>query len=322
MKKLILVLLVLAAAGGGYYYYKIRNARPEPVVTTQPLSRGDVVDTVGATGTLQAVETVDVGTQVSGVVRELHADFNSIVKKGQVIARLDPQLIETQIEQQTANVQRAEADLERLKVAMADAKQKLERAQQMSAKQLIPKTDLETAEVNVRSADAQIKSSEASLVQAKAQLNNQRVNLGYTTIVAPIDGIVISRNVDQGQTVAASMNAPTLYIIAADLTKMQVLANIDEADVGRMRPNQRVTFRVDAFPTDTFIGQVAQVRLQPTTVQNVVTYSTVISVPNPELKLKPGMTANVSIEVARKNNVLRIPNAATRFRPTVEISRC
>jgi HlyD family secretion protein len=319
MKKLIWFVLVLALIGGGYYYYKLRNAKPEPQVTTQALSRGDVVDSVGATGTLEAVKTVNVGTQVSGVVQALYADFNTIVKQGQVIAKLDPQLIQTQIEQQNANVARAQADLDRLKVSLADAKQKLDRAQQMSAKQLIPQTELETAEVNVKSAEAQIKSSEASLVQAQAQLNNQKVNLGYTTITAPIDGIVIQRSVDQGQTVAASMNAPTLYVIAADLTKMQVLANIDEADVGRMRPGQRVTFRVDAFPTDTFIGEVAQVRLQPTTVQNVVTYSTVISVPNQELKLKPGMTANVSIEVARKNNVLRIPNAATRFRPTTEM---
>src|SRR5688572_26116407 len=319
MKKLILFVVVVALIGGGYYWYRVRNARPEPTVMTQPLSRGDVVDSVGATGTLEAVETVEIGTQVSGVVQELHADFNSIVKKGQVIARLDPQLIQTQIEQQTANVQRAEADLARLEVALADAKQKLDRAQQMSAKQLIPKTDLETAEVNVRSAEAQIKSSEASLTQARAQLNNQKVNLAYTTIVAPIDGIIISRNVDQGQTVQSSMNAPTLYVIAADLTKMQVLANIDEADVGRMRPGQRVTFRVDAFPTDTFVGSVAQVRLQPAVVQNVVTYSTVISVPNPELKLKPGMTANVNIEIARRNGVLRVPNAATRFRPTTEM---
>src|SRR5918993_1943034 len=319
IKKLILFVIVLAAAGGGYYYYKLKTARPEPAVMTQPLSRGDVVETVGATGTLEAVETVDVGTQVSGVVRELHADFNSIVKKGQVIARLDPQLIETQIEQQSANVARAEADLERLKVSLADAEQKLRRAEQMSAKQLIPKTELETAEVNVQAAKAQIKSSEASLTQARAQLNNQKVNLNYTTIVAPIDGIVISRNVDQGQTVQSSMNAPTLYVIAADLTKMQVLANIDEADVGRMRPGQHVTFRVDAFPTETFTGTVAQVRLQPAVVQNVVVYSTVISVPNPELKLKPGMTANVNIEIHRKNNVLRVPNAATRFRPTPEM---
>ena len=319
MKKLILFVVVLAVIGGGYYWYRVRNARPEPQVMTQPLSRGDVVDSVGATGTLEAVKTVNVGTQVSGVVQELFADFNTIVKQGQVIAKLDPQLIQTQIEQQSANVARAEADLDRLKVARADALQKLDRAKQMSAKQLIPLTELETAEVNVKSAEAQIKSSEASLTQAQAQLNNQKVNLAYTTIKAPIDGIVIQRSVDQGQTVAASMNAPTLYIIAADLTKMQVIANIDEADVGRMRPHQHVTFRVDAFPTDTFTGEVTQVRLQPTTVQNVVTYSTVISVPNSELKLKPGMTANVSIEINRKNNVLRIPNAATRFRPTAEM---
>jgi HlyD family secretion protein len=294
----------------------MRRNQPDPTVTTQPLTRGDVVDTVGATGTLEAVETVDVGTQVSGVVQQLFADFNSIVRKGQVIAKLDPSLIQTQIEQQTANVIRAEADLERLRVNLADAKQKLDRAQQMAERNLIPRTELETAEVNVKSADAQIRSSEAALTQARAQLNNQRVNLGYTTILAPIDGIVISRNVDQGQTVAASMNAPTLFIIAADLTKMQVLANIDEADVGRMRPGQTVTFRVDAFPNDTFSGAVEQVRLQPAVVQNVVTYSTVIAVPNAELKLKPGMTANVSIEIARRSSALRIPNAALRFRPT------
>jgi HlyD family secretion protein len=319
MKKLILIVLVLVATGAGVWAYMLRRNTAQPNVTTQALSRGDVVETVGATGTLEAVETVDVGTQVSGVVQSLYADFNSIVKKGQVIAKLDPQLIETQIQQQEANVTRAEADLERLKVSLADARQKLERAEQMSAKNLIPRTELETAQVNVKSAEAQIRSSEAALTQARAQLNNQRVNLGYTTITAPIDGIVISRNVDQGQTVAASMNAPTLYIIAADLTKMQVVANIDEADVGRMRPGQVVNFRVDAYPTDTFTGSVEQVRLQPAVVQNVVTYSTVISVPNPELKLKPGMTANVTIEIARRNNVLRVPNRALSFRPTEDM---
>ncbi len=253
-----------------------------------PVTRGDVVDAVAATGTLQAVETVDVGTQVSGTVQELYADFNSIVRKGQVIARLDPSLIQTQIEQQEANVTRSEADLERLKVALADARQKYDRAKAMFDRNLIPRTDLETAEVNVKSADAQIKSSEASLVQAKASLNNQKVNLDHTVITAPIDGIVISRSVDQGQTVAASMNAPTLYVLAADLTKMQVLANIDEADVGRMRPGQLVTFRVDAFPTETFNGVVEQVRLQPAVVQNVVTYSTVIAVPEQRAEAQAG----------------------------------
>jgi HlyD family secretion protein len=319
MKKAAFVLFILGAVTGGFYFYRVRTAAPEPVVTTQPFSRGDIVDAVSATGTLEAVETVEVGTQVSGVVRELNADFNSIVRKGQVIARLDPQLIQTQIEQQSANVLRAQADVERLKVSQADAEQKLERAQQLSARSLIPRTDLETAEVDVHEAKAQVKAAEASLIQAQAQLKNQKVNLGYTTITAPIDGIVISRNVDAGQTVAASMNAPTLFVLAADLTQMQVVADIDESDVGRIRPGQSVSFHVDAYPTDRFTGTVTQVRLQPTVVQNVVTYSTVITVPNAQLKLKPGMTANVSIEIVRRTDVLRVANAAIRFRPTAEM---
>ena len=285
-----------------------------------PVTRGDVVDAVAATGTLQAVETVDVGTQVSGTVQELYADFNSIVRKGQVIARLDPSLIQTQIEQQEANVTRSEADLERLKVGLADAKQKYDRAKAMFDKSLIPQTDLETAEVNVKSADAQIKSSEASLVQAKASLNNQKVNLDHTIITAPIDGIVISRNVDQGQTVAASMNAPTLYILAADLTKMQVLANIDEADVGRMRPGQNVTFRVDAFPTETFTGVVEQVRLQPAVVQNVVTYSTVIAVPEPGAEAQAGHDGERQHRGrARNRTCCASRRRRLRFRPTEEM---
>src|SRR5919106_222740 len=318
MKKIFLFIVVLGALGGGYYY-KVRTATAEPTVMTQPFTRADIVDTVGATGTLEAVTTVEVGTQVSGTVQDLYADFNSIVRKGQVIARLDPSLIQTQIEQQRANVTRAEADLERLRVSLADAQQKLSRAKELSARSLIPKTELETAEINVQTAQAQIRSSVAGLTQARSQLNTQQVNLGHTVIRAPIDGIVISRNVDQGQTVAASMNAPVLYSLAADLTKMQVIANIDEAEIGKMRPGQPVIFRVDAYAADTFHGTVEQVRLQPTTVQNVVTYATVISVPNEELKLKPGMTATVTIEVSRKNNVLRAPNAALRFRPTEDI---
>ena len=285
-------------------------------MSTVPVSRGDIVERVQATGTLEAVTTVDVGTQVSGVVQELYADFNSIVRKGQVIARLDPSILQVQIESQQANVVRAQADLDRLKVALVDAEQKYDRAKAMFAKELVPKTDLEAAELAVKSADAQIKSSAASLTQSNASLNQAKVNLGYTVITSPIDGIVISRNVDPGQTVASSMNAPTLFVIAADLTKMQVVANIDESDVGRMRPGQVVSFRVDAYPTDTFIGAVEQVRLQPAVVQNVVVYSTVIAVPNPQLKLKPGMTATVGIEVARRNNALRVPTAAVRFRPT------
>ena len=319
MKRLILIIIVLAAVGAGAGAFYMRKTTKEPEVRTAQISRGDVVQSVQATGTLEAVTTVEIGAQVSGIVQELYADFNSIVKKGQVIARLDPTILDTQIEQQRANVARSEADLDRLRVTRDDAQQKLKRAEALAEKNLLPRSELETAQVNLRSAEAQIKSSEAGLVQAKSQLNTAQVNREHTVITAPIDGIVIQRAVEPGQTVNAGMSAPKLFVLAADLAKMQVNANIDEADVGNMRPGQAVTFRVDAFPTETFTGAVQQVRLQPTTVQNVVTYQTVIDVPNPQLKLKPGMTANVNIEITRRSNVLRIPAAATRFRPTTEI---
>ena len=320
MKKTVLALVILGAlGGGGFAYYKYRKTPVEPTITTAAVTRGDIADTVGATGTLQAVTTVQVGTQVSGIVQDLYADFNTLVKKGQVIARLDASTIQTQIEQARANLARAQADLERLKVASDDANNKLRRARELSARQLIPASDLETAEVTARAADAQIRSAEASITQSQASLRQNEVNLEHTVITAPIDGLVISRNVDRGQTVAASMQAPTLFVLAADLTKMQVIANLDESDVGRIRPGQVVRFHVDAYPTEEFTGKVTQVRLQPIIQQNVVTYATVIDVPNLELKLKPGMTANVNVEIARRTNVVRVPNAALRFRPTNEI---
>ncbi len=235
---------------------------------------------------------MQVGSQVSGNIKALYADFNSIVKKGQIVAELDPSLLQTQIEQARANVIRSQADLDRLKVSLEDARIKLKRTESLAARKLVSPQELETAQVAVRSAEAQIKSSEASLSQSKASLNQNEVNLQHTVIEAPIDGIVISRNVDVGQTVAASMNAPMLFIIAEDLTKMQVNANVDESDVGRIRAGQVVKFRVDAYPLEEFTGAVSQVRLQPIVTQNVVTYATVIDVPNTELKLKPGMTAN------------------------------
>jgi HlyD family secretion protein len=252
MKKLITIIIVLAVAGGGAAAYYMRKQTKEPDVRTAPITRGDVVDSVQATGTLEAVTTVEVGSQVSGIVQELYADFNSIVKKGHVIARLDPTILDTQIEQQRANVTRSEADLERLRVTLADAKQKLERAKALTEKNLLPRTELETADVNVRSAEAQIRSSEAGLVQAKSQLHTAEVNREHTVITAPIDGIVIQRAVEPGQTVNAGMSAPKLFVLAADLTKMQVNANIDESDVGRLSEGEAVTFRVDAFPNDSF----------------------------------------------------------------------
>lgn len=319
MRKAILIVVMVAAAAAGYGYYVYTEKELPPTVSTAKVTRGDVAETVGATGILQAVTTVQVGTQVSGTLLQLNADFNSLVHKGQILARLDPSLFQTQIEQAKANLLRAQADLDRLRVSADDARTKLVRAQELAEKKLIAQTDLEAAQVDVRSADAQLRSQQAAVAQAEASLRQNQVNLEHTIIQAPIDGLVISRNVDVGQTVAASMSAPTLFVLAADLTKMQVVASLDESDVGRIRPGQVARFRVDAYPNEEFTGSVTQVRLQPQTVQNVVTYSTVINVPNPELKLKPGMTANVNVEIARRNNVLRVPNAALRFRPANEI---
>ena len=317
MKKAVLTVILLATVGGGAYaYLNYRSGDEAPTIATATVTRGDISDSVGATGTLQAVTTIQVGTQVSGTLAELNADFNSLVRKGQVLARLEPSLFETQIEQARANLIRAQADLERLRVTLDDADIKLERARELADRQLIPQTELDAADVAVRSTAAQIRSAQAQVTQAEASLNQNQVNLQHTVIRSPIDGMVISRDVDVGQTVAASMQAPTLFVLAADLTEMQVVANIDESDVGRIRPGQAVSFRVDAYPAEDFTGMVSQVRLQPQVVQNVVTYSTVIDVPNLELKLKPGMTANVNIEIARRSDAIRVPNAALRFRPT------
>jgi len=313
----ILALLAVVTVGG-YAYHRVTENDAPPSVSKVKVTRGDVVESVSATGQLQAVTTVQVGSQVSGTVAQLNADFNSLVHKGEVIARLDPSLFQTQIDQARANLVKSQADLERLRVAVDDASAKLQRAEQLAKASLIAQMDLEDAQVTARSAEAQLRAQEAAVNQAQASLDQNTVSLEHTVIVAPIDGLVISRNVDVGQTVAASMSAPVLFVLAADLTEMQVIADLDESDVGRIRPGQAVTFRVDAYPNDQFRGQVSQLRLQPTTVQNVVTYSTVIDVPNPDLKLKPGMTANVTIEIMRRENVLRLPNSALRFRPTAE----
>ena len=319
MKKALFVIIVIGAGYTAYAYYGLRKTEFVPEVSTVTLTRGNVVDTVGATGALEAVTTVQVGSQVSGIIEALYADYNSIVREGEVIARLEPSLFETQIEQGMANLARAEADVERLRVTLDDARAQLVRSEDLSSRSLISTKELEAAQVAVRSAEAQIKSSEAGVTQSRASLNQNEVNLGHTVITAPIDGIVIARQVDVGQTVAASMSAPELFIIAADLTKMRVIANIDESDVGRIRPGQPVTFSVDAYPAEEFEGTVSQIRLEPVVQQNVVTYATVIDVPNNELKLKPGMTATVTLEIARRENILRVPNSALRFRPTPDM---
>ncbi len=284
-------------------------------LVTTPVERGDIADVVGATGVLQAVTTVQVGSQVSGTIKELLADFNSTVRKGQVIGRLDPSLFEARAAQSRANLASAKAQVERSGAAIADAKQKLDRAKELAGQSLLPASDLETAQANYDQAVAQLRANEAAVSQAAAALNQAEVDLGHTVITSPIDGVVLARNVDVGQTVAASFQAPVLFVIANDLTQMQVNASVDEADIGRVKAGQGVTFRVDAFPDETFRGRLEQVRLQPVTAQNVVTYNTIVAVDNKGQRLMPGMTATVSVVIDERRDALRLPAAALRFRP-------
>lgn len=309
---------LLAAAGLAAGAYFSRGVSAGVDISTVTLTRGDVVVSVGATGSLEAVKTVEVGSQVSGAVEELFADFNSIVRKGQLLAKLNPSAAVQGVEEAQAAVVKAEADLEGQRVSRDAAAQAAARQRLLAGRQISALTDLQAAEVALRSAEANVRSAEARLQQARAALSQAEVTLQKTVVTSPIDGIVVSRNVDVGQTVAATMQAPTLFLIAADLSQMRLNARVDESDVGQVRAGQAVRFRVDAFPADEFTGTVAQVRLAPTVEQNVVSYDTIIEVPNAALKLRPGMTANVTIEVARRDNVLRVANAALRFRPNEE----
>lgn len=273
---------------------------------TVAVTRGPITQAVTATGTLNPVQNVQVGSQVSGNIQKLFADFNSIVKAGQVIAQIDPVVFQ-------ANVNQAEGELENTRAALELARLNAARTQALVAKQNSAQSDLDQATANLHQAEANVKIKEGALQKAKADLD-------HCTITSPIDGIVISRNVDVGQTVAASLQAPVIFTIANDLAKMQIDANVAEADVGGVAIDQDVEFTVDAFPSQAFHGKVVQVRNAPITVQNVVTYDTVIGVTNPELKLKPGMTANVSIVSAHRESVLKIPNGALRFRMPDESS--
>jgi HlyD family secretion protein len=317
--KLIIAATAVALTGLSAVVLLADRGGADVDISTLPVTRGNVVVTVSATGTVEAVTTVEVGSQVSGDIQALYADFNSIVHKGQLLARIDPTALQAQVGQARASVTRAEAEVEQLKVAFDQANLDLARTRKLAAKQLVAPSDLDEAVVAQRLAEVQLESADASAVQARAALNQTEVNLDKTAIYSPIDGIVISRDVDVGQTVAASMSAPTLFELAADLTQMHLNASIDESDVGRVKAGQPVRFTVDAFPSEEFTGRVAQVRVSPTLTQNVVTYQTIIDVSNPELKLRPGMTAYVSVETLRRDDVLRVPNSAIRFKPTAEM---
>jgi len=314
MKKIIIAAIIVILIGIGLLIF-FMNKNGKVKYTTVPVQIGSIRATVTATGTVNAVKTVSVGTQVSGTLKELHVDYNSRVKKGQVIAEIDPAMLQAQVDKARADMLAAKANVEKVKAALEDSKRTWERNQQLFSKNLIARSDLDASETTFQSNKAQMSAAQAQVAQAEASLRYAQTNLGYTRIISPVDGIVVSRSVDVGQTVAASFQTPTLFSIAQDLTKMQIETSIDEADIGKIEAGQDVEFTVDAYPDNTFHGTVDEVRIAPVTVSNVVTYVVIVKVDNGDLKLKPGMTANVSIIVANRDGVLKIPNAALRFKP-------
>lgn len=355
---LILGLLIIIMVSMGLYVSARRQRAAETLeYFTAPVARGAMKKIVSATGTVQTVLTVQVGSQVSGQVEELYADFNSVVKRGQLLAKLDTRNLDAQVannrasvaaaqarlksaqaelKTHAANLSSAKASLEGARVTRDNAELQYKRATELSQRGVASKNDFDTAKTNYETAaskyeqakasleqveaqaastEAQIDQAQAGLQQASADLNRAEINLGYAEIFSPVDGVVISRNVDVGQTIAASLQSPVLFTIATDLGRMQVSASVDEADIGNISEGSEVTFTVDAYPNEVFNGKIAEIRLSPQTVQNVVTYSVILAIDNPGNKLKPGMTANISVTVAERENTLKAPNAALRYAP-------
>jgi HlyD family secretion protein len=307
LRTVVVALVVIAAAAGSYAVYHQRIARaPEAKYRTETVEKGTVSETVTATGTISAVTTVQVGSQVSGIISRIYVDFNSPVKKGQLLAELDPTPFKLQVQQRMADLQQAQ-------VQMRNAEVQFNRSERLLSERLVPTADFDSAKANYEAMKAQVD-------QATAALESSQTNLSYTNIYSPIDGVVVARQYDIGQTVAASFQAPTLFTIAEDLTKMQVQADVDQSDISRVSTGQTARFTVDAYPEETFVGAISQIRLNATQNQNVITYPVIIDVPNPDGKLRPKMTADVTVEVAKIADTLRVPNAALRFKP-IEIGR-
>src|SRR5512134_293650 len=312
-------LLLLIGIGAWYW----SNSGPPPVqYKTALVDRGPITAIVTATGAVNPVVSVQVGAQVTGKIAKLSADFNSVVTQGQVLAQIDQKLFQARVSQAKAAVKSSRGNLAKAKNMAAQRKRERDRMATLRKQAFVSQADLDLAETNYRDAEAHVEMTQAQLDQAEATLSSAELDLGYTTIYSPVNGIVVSRNVDVGQTVVASFQTPTLFVIAQDLTQMQVNANVSESDIGGVTEGRAAHFRVDAFPKQFFEGVVTQVRNSPINIQNVVTYDVIITVDNRELKLKPGMTANVTIVTAKKEEPLRVPNGALRFRmPNVPVDR-
>ena len=318
LKKLLLLAIFAGICYGAYMYF----FHEEPTsygLTTSEITRGDIVSTVTATGELNAISVVEVGTQVSGKIQEIYVDFNSQVRAGQLIALIDPSVSRLTLSESEASLAVYQAGVRSAQASLNDAQRKHARNKELFSRKLIARSEVDTSETDVSLKKAALEEAKSRVAQGKAAVERARTNLGYTRITSPVDGVVIDRKVDAGQTVAAGYQTPTLFKVAEDLTRMKIETKVDEADIGTVAEGQNVTFRVDAFPDETFAGRVVQVRIAPNTSESVVTYTVIIHVDNPELKLKPGMTANVSIETAKASNALRIPVAALRFTPPEDL---
>lgn len=316
MRRFLLISAVLLVGFliGGYVFFN--GERKAPIrYRTAVIERGSVVSTVTATGSINPVVSVQVGTQVSGMIKSLHADFNSIVKAGDIVAIIDPEPFRARRDQAASNLEMARANVARAKNEQAQRQRELQRARSLAEQQFVSQNDVDMAVTNAQGAEAQVNVALAQVKQAEAALNAAELDLKYTTIRSPVNGIVVARNVEVGQTVAASFATPNLFLIALDLTKMQVDSYVSESDIGGITEGKEASFTVDAYPGVPFAGTIRQVRLAPIAVQNVVTYNVVIGVDNKDLRLKPGMTANVSIVVAQRDSALKVPNAALRFMP-------
>jgi HlyD family secretion protein len=311
----LVVSAVIVTAVGSVLAWRAFDTPAAPKYVTVTAARGDVIRTVVTTGSVNPVVTVQVGSYVSGPIKSLHCDFNTKVKAGQLCAKIDPRNYQVALDQAKANLASAKAQLEKDKASLVYAQLNFERDRGLVARGIVSQDTVDADKSAYEQAAAQVKLDEATIAQRKAALEGAQVNLDYTDIVSPVDGVVVSRNVDVGQTVAASFQTPTLFLIAKDLTKMQVDTNVSETDIGRVKLDDKATFTVEAYPKITFEGRVTQVRKAPITVQNVVTYDAVIGVDNPRLLLLPGMTANAKIITARRDGVLRVPEQALRFEP-------
>jgi len=319
MKKLLTFVGVAAVGGAAAYWYYANQPVEQAEVVKAAVSRGDIVEAVKATGTIEAIRTYPVGSQVSGMVKAVYADFNDIVRAGQLIAEVEPEQFEVQVRIQEANIDQRRTDIENQKIQREDARLKLGRAEELMAKGLTSQEQLDTAKLAVINREASIANAEKQLVSAVASLDNAKLNLSYTKVYSPIDGVIVNRQVDKGQFVQSSMTSPTFYTIATDMRELRLTGGVDEAEIGKVRPGQSVEFMVDAYPNEQFVGTVENVRLNATTQNNVVTYPVWINVKNPDLKLRPFMTANLDIIISKAIDVVRVPNTALRFRPNSDM---